>query len=81
MRQQRLLELFKYYDCEIFYHPGKANRVTDALIQKSTTTVMSIQTMPKMLQWDIQKLELEIISGKLSTLTLQPIILDGIKGS
>ena len=37
--------------------------------------------MPKMLQWDIQKMELEIISGQLSTLTLQPTILDGIKGS
>ena len=30
---------------------------------------------------DIQKLELEIISGQLPTLTLQPTILDGIKGS
>ena len=42
---------------------------------------MSIHIMPKMLQRDIQKLELEIISGQLSTLTLQPTILDGIKGS
>ena len=33
------------------------------------------------LQKDIQKLELEIISGQLSTLTLQSTILDGIKGS
>ncbi|KAL5554208.1 hypothetical protein UlMin_041609 [Ulmus minor] len=31
MRQRRWLELVKYYDCEILYHPGKANRVADAL--------------------------------------------------
>ena len=42
---------------------------------------MSIHTMPEMLQRDIQKLELEIINGKFSILTLQPTILDGIKGS
>ena len=73
--------MVKYYDCEILYHPGRANRVADVLSRKSTAAIMSIQTMPKMLQRDIQKMELEIISGQLSTLTLQPTILDGIKGS
>ncbi|KAL5556565.1 hypothetical protein UlMin_038801 [Ulmus minor] len=81
MRQRRWLELVKDYDYEILYHPGKANRVADALSRKSTAAVMSIQTMPKALQWDMQKMNLEIIRGQLSTLTLQPTILDGIKGS
>ncbi|KAL5539421.1 hypothetical protein UlMin_044279 [Ulmus minor] len=81
MRQRRWLELVKDYDCEILYHPGKANRVADALSRKSTVAVMSIQTMPKALQWEIQKLDLEIIQGQFSALTLQPTILDGIKGS
>ncbi|KAL5543368.1 hypothetical protein UlMin_007152 [Ulmus minor] len=31
MRQRRWLELVKDYDCEILYHPGKANKVADAL--------------------------------------------------
>ncbi|KAI3819644.1 hypothetical protein L1987_13486 [Smallanthus sonchifolius] len=31
MRQQRWLELIKDYDCEIQYHPGKANVVANAL--------------------------------------------------
>nr|GEZ60256.1 putative reverse transcriptase domain-containing protein [Tanacetum cinerariifolium] len=31
MRQRRWIELFSNYDCEIHYHPGKANVVTDAL--------------------------------------------------
>ena len=29
MRQRRWLELVKDYDCEILYHPGKANVVVD----------------------------------------------------
>nr|GFA77179.1 putative reverse transcriptase domain-containing protein [Tanacetum cinerariifolium] len=33
-RQRRGLELVTYYDCEIHYHPGKANVVADALSQK-----------------------------------------------
>ncbi|KAL5570097.1 hypothetical protein UlMin_026672 [Ulmus minor] len=50
MRQRRWLELVKDYDCEILYHPGKANKVADALSRKSTTTLMSLQVLPKELQ-------------------------------
>ncbi|GKE32797.1 putative reverse transcriptase domain-containing protein [Tanacetum coccineum] len=32
MRHRRCIELFSDYDCEIRYHPGKANVVVDALI-------------------------------------------------
>ncbi|GJY14925.1 putative reverse transcriptase domain-containing protein [Tanacetum coccineum] len=34
MRQRRWLELLSDYDCEILYHPGKANVVADALSRK-----------------------------------------------
>ncbi|CAH1418427.1 unnamed protein product [Lactuca virosa] len=35
MRQHRWLDVVKDYDCEILYHPGKANVVADALSRKS----------------------------------------------
>ncbi|GJX10392.1 putative reverse transcriptase domain-containing protein [Tanacetum coccineum] len=34
MRQRRWLELLSDYDCEIRYHPGKANMVANALSRK-----------------------------------------------
>ncbi|GJR94205.1 retrotransposon protein, putative, ty3-gypsy subclass [Tanacetum coccineum] len=34
MRQRRWVELLSDYDCEIHYHPGKANVVADALSRK-----------------------------------------------
>ncbi|GKE09217.1 putative reverse transcriptase domain-containing protein [Tanacetum coccineum] len=34
MRQRRWLELLSDYDCEIRYHPRKANVVADAFSQK-----------------------------------------------
>ncbi|GJT24487.1 putative reverse transcriptase domain-containing protein, partial [Tanacetum coccineum] len=33
MRQRRWIELFSDYDCEICYHPGKANRGLDEMIE------------------------------------------------
>ncbi|GKB57093.1 putative reverse transcriptase domain-containing protein [Tanacetum coccineum] len=36
MRQRHWIELFSDYDCEIHYHPGKANVVADALIRKES---------------------------------------------
>jgi hypothetical protein len=40
MRQRIWLELIKYYDLEVHYHPGKANVVADALSRKYCNCVM-----------------------------------------
>ena len=37
MRQRRLLDVVKDYDCEILYHLGKANVVADALSRKAAS--------------------------------------------
>ena len=73
--------MVKDYDCEILYHPGKANKVADALIQKSIATLMSIQELPNSLQKEINSLELELIVGRVSALTLQPTIYESIQGA
>ncbi|GJZ67187.1 putative reverse transcriptase domain-containing protein [Tanacetum coccineum] len=45
MRQRRWLDLLKDYDCEIHYHPGKANVVADALSQKEIEKIMRIHSL------------------------------------
>nr|GEW32908.1 putative reverse transcriptase domain-containing protein [Tanacetum cinerariifolium] len=45
MRQRRWLELLSYYDCEIRYHPGKANVVVDALIRKERSKPIRVRAL------------------------------------
>ena len=45
MRQRRWVELLSDYDCEIRYHPGKANVMADAVSRKERVKLHSVQTL------------------------------------
>ncbi|GKF47648.1 putative reverse transcriptase domain-containing protein, partial [Tanacetum coccineum] len=54
MRQHRCIELFSDYDCEIRYHPGKANVVANALSRKERVKPKSVRAMNMILQSSIK---------------------------
>ncbi|GKA80986.1 reverse transcriptase domain-containing protein [Tanacetum coccineum] len=45
MRQRRWLELLVDYDCEIRYHPGKANVVANALSRKERIKPLRVRAL------------------------------------
>ncbi|GJS08885.1 hypothetical protein Tco_0365681 [Tanacetum coccineum] len=53
MRQRRWLEFLSDYDCDIRYHPGKANVVADALSRKErdNTPNIRVRALPKIPEW------------------------------
>ncbi|GJX94701.1 putative reverse transcriptase domain-containing protein [Tanacetum coccineum] len=54
MRQRRWIELFSDYDCEIRYHPGKANVVEDALSRKERVKPKRVRAINMTLQSSIK---------------------------
>ncbi|GJU15211.1 putative reverse transcriptase domain-containing protein [Tanacetum coccineum] len=69
MRQRRWLELLNDYDCEIHYHPGKANVIADALSRKERDHLLrteavkpeniKVEDVGGMIRKDIPKEKLE----------------------
>ena len=70
MRQRRWLELVKYYDCEIMYHPGKANVVADALSRRGLGMVSTLQGISRKILEDMERVGIELITRQLAKVTL-----------
>ncbi|KAJ6792372.1 uncharacterized protein M6B38_239065 [Iris pallida] len=80
MRQRRWLQLLKDFDMELEYHPGKANKVADALSRRPEAFFMNT---PKEILEDLRKMGIEVIysitEGMWQNLQVQSSLIDRIK--
>ena len=80
LRQMRWLELIKYYDIRLHYHPGKANVVADTLSRKSYVNTLIAGGLPQELSDDLRDLRLEIVPrGFFTTLDIQSTLTERIR--
>ena len=79
MRQRRWLQLVKDYDCDIIYHPGKANVVADALSQRGPGQLYSSTQISRGLADEMVRAGIELVVGRLANITLQSTLLEQIR--
>ncbi|GJT91280.1 putative reverse transcriptase domain-containing protein [Tanacetum coccineum] len=65
MRQRRWLELLNDYDCDIRYHPGKANVVADALSRKERDEPLRVRALVMTISLDLPK---QILAAQIEAL-------------
>nr|GEW49930.1 putative reverse transcriptase domain-containing protein [Tanacetum cinerariifolium] len=65
MRQRRWLELLSDYDCNIRYHPGKANVVADALSRKERIEPLRVRALVLTIDLNLPK---QIIEAQIEAL-------------
>ncbi|GKC61303.1 reverse transcriptase domain-containing protein [Tanacetum coccineum] len=77
MRQRRWLELLADYDCEIRYHPGKANVVADALSRKERIKPLRVRSLIMTLH---PKLPTQILEAQTEAIKEENIKAENLRG-
>ncbi|GJV22516.1 putative reverse transcriptase domain-containing protein [Tanacetum coccineum] len=77
MRQRHWLELLADYDCEIRYHPGKANVVADALSQKEGIKPLQVRALVMTL---LPKLPSQILEAQTEAIKEENIKAENLRG-
>ncbi|GJV67014.1 putative nucleotidyltransferase, ribonuclease H [Tanacetum coccineum] len=77
MRQRRWIELLSDYDCEIRYHPGKANVIADALSRKEMIEPLRIRALVVTIGLD---LPLRILEAQREAVKIENIEAEDISG-
>ncbi|GKE44246.1 putative reverse transcriptase domain-containing protein [Tanacetum coccineum] len=77
MRQRHWLELLAYYDCEICYHPRKANVVADTLSQKERIKPFRVRALVMTLH---PKLPSQILEAQTKAIKEENIKAENLRG-
>ncbi|GJZ61795.1 reverse transcriptase domain-containing protein [Tanacetum coccineum] len=77
MRQRRWIELLSDYDCEIRYHPGKANVVADALSRKERIEPLRVRALVMTIGLDLPS---QILEAQREAVKIENIEAEDIEG-
>ncbi|XP_071694863.1 uncharacterized protein [Rutidosis leptorrhynchoides] len=77
MRQRRWVELLNDYDCEIRYHPGKENIVTNALSRKDRVKPLRVRALNMTVRMNLTS---QIRDAQLDAMKPENIVTESIKG-
>ncbi|GJS61927.1 putative reverse transcriptase domain-containing protein [Tanacetum coccineum] len=77
MRQRRWLELLCDYDCDIRYHPGKANVIADALSRKEQEPPLRVRALVMTISLDLPK---QILNAQTEAQKLENIKSEDVGG-
>ncbi|GJR97988.1 putative reverse transcriptase domain-containing protein [Tanacetum coccineum] len=77
MRQRRWLELLSDYDCDIRYHPRKANVVADALSRKERIEPLRVRALVMTIGLDLPK---QILEAQIEALKLENLEKEDVGG-